>query len=370
MQLEELAARRLRPAPARPPRRQSVRYPPAAARRLSGLQRAARRRPRHRRRASRPTACSPRSRRCKGVKGRLEIAGEVRGALVVIDYAHKPDALVAALEALRPFAPGRLDVVFGCGGDRDKGKRPIMGQIAAEQGRHASSSPTTTRAARRRRPSAPRSWPARPARARSATGPRPSAPACAAARPRRCAADRRQGPRDRPDRRSQGAALLGSRGGAGRAGGGADPWLSRCGNGTSWSAAAGGPPRARPPCRITGFSIDTRTLAPGRRVRRPEGRARRPRVRRPAFKAGAAAAIVAQGYRAPAARRAAARRRSAARAGSHRPRRARSAPMPGSSPSPAASARPAPRRCCGCACGAAARRMPRRSPTTTTGACR
>jgi UDP-N-acetylmuramoyl-L-alanyl-D-glutamate--2,6-diaminopimelate ligase len=67
----------------------------------------------------------------KGVKGRLEIAGELRGGLVVIDYAHKPDALIAALDALRPFAPGKLVCVFGCGGDRDKGKRPIMGQIAA-----------------------------------------------------------------------------------------------------------------------------------------------------------------------------------------------------------------------------------------------
>jgi UDP-N-acetylmuramoyl-L-alanyl-D-glutamate--2,6-diaminopimelate ligase len=67
----------------------------------------------------------------KGVKGRLEISGEVRGGLVVIDYAHKPDALAAALDALRPFAPGKLVCVFGCGGDRDKGKRPIMGRIAA-----------------------------------------------------------------------------------------------------------------------------------------------------------------------------------------------------------------------------------------------
>jgi UDP-N-acetylmuramoyl-L-alanyl-D-glutamate--2,6-diaminopimelate ligase len=67
----------------------------------------------------------------KGVKGRLEIMGLARGGLVVIDYAHKPDALAAALQALRPFAPGRLVCVFGCGGDRDKGKRPIMGRIAA-----------------------------------------------------------------------------------------------------------------------------------------------------------------------------------------------------------------------------------------------
>jgi UDP-N-acetylmuramoyl-L-alanyl-D-glutamate--2,6-diaminopimelate ligase len=67
----------------------------------------------------------------KGVKGRLEVMGLVRGGLAVIDYAHKPDALTAALKALRPFAPGRLVCVFGCGGDRDKGKRPIMGRIAA-----------------------------------------------------------------------------------------------------------------------------------------------------------------------------------------------------------------------------------------------
>lgn len=69
----------------------------------------------------------------KGVSGRLEIAGERDGALVIVDYAHKPEALGAALDALRPFATGRLVCVFGCGGDRDKGKRPIMGRIAVEK---------------------------------------------------------------------------------------------------------------------------------------------------------------------------------------------------------------------------------------------
>lgn len=68
-----------------------------------------------------------------GVKGRLEIIGEVRGGLAVVDYAHKPDALVAVLDALRPFATGKLICVMGCGGDRDKGKRPIMGAIAADK---------------------------------------------------------------------------------------------------------------------------------------------------------------------------------------------------------------------------------------------
>jgi len=67
-----------------------------------------------------------------GAKGRLELAGTHNGAPVFIDYAHKPDALKKALESLRPYARGKLTVVFGAGGDRDIGKRPIMGRIAAE----------------------------------------------------------------------------------------------------------------------------------------------------------------------------------------------------------------------------------------------
>ena len=67
----------------------------------------------------------------KGAKGRLEFLGERNGAPIFVDYAHKPDALAKALEALRPYARGRLVVVFGCGGDRDAGKRPMMGEIAA-----------------------------------------------------------------------------------------------------------------------------------------------------------------------------------------------------------------------------------------------
>ncbi len=68
-----------------------------------------------------------------GAKGRLEFAGERNGAPVFIDYAHKPDALANALDALRPYARGKLMVVFGAGGDRDPGKRPMMGAIAAEK---------------------------------------------------------------------------------------------------------------------------------------------------------------------------------------------------------------------------------------------
>jgi UDP-N-acetylmuramoyl-L-alanyl-D-glutamate--2,6-diaminopimelate ligase len=67
----------------------------------------------------------------KGAKGRLEPVGSFNGAPIFIDYAHKPDALSKALEALRPYVTGRLVVVFGAGGDRDPGKRAIMGEIAA-----------------------------------------------------------------------------------------------------------------------------------------------------------------------------------------------------------------------------------------------
>jgi len=68
----------------------------------------------------------------EGAKGRLELIGARNGAPVFVDYAHKPDALMKALEALRPYAKKRLIVVFGAGGDRDAGKRPLMGEIAAQ----------------------------------------------------------------------------------------------------------------------------------------------------------------------------------------------------------------------------------------------
>jgi len=67
-----------------------------------------------------------------GAKGRLELVGNRNGAPIFIDYAHKPDALKKALASLRPYAKGKLTVVFGAGGDRDSGKRPIMGRVATE----------------------------------------------------------------------------------------------------------------------------------------------------------------------------------------------------------------------------------------------
>jgi UDP-N-acetylmuramoyl-L-alanyl-D-glutamate--2,6-diaminopimelate ligase len=77
-----------------------------------------------------PAAVFPALERLTGAKGRIELVGSSRGAPIFIDYAHKPDALAKALDALRPAVTGRLVVVFGAGGDRDRGKRPLMGAVA------------------------------------------------------------------------------------------------------------------------------------------------------------------------------------------------------------------------------------------------
>jgi UDP-N-acetylmuramoyl-L-alanyl-D-glutamate--2,6-diaminopimelate ligase len=91
----------------------------------------------------------------EGAKGRLERVGEHNGAPIFVDYAHKPDALAKALQALRPYARRKLVVIFGAGGDRDAGKRPLMGAIAVENADHVivtddnprSENPETIRAA-------------------------------------------------------------------------------------------------------------------------------------------------------------------------------------------------------------------------------
>jgi len=65
------------------------------------------------------------------VPGRLEAVENKKGKRVYVDYAHTDDALLNVLGTLREITPGRLVVVFGCGGNRDKGKRPLMGKVAA-----------------------------------------------------------------------------------------------------------------------------------------------------------------------------------------------------------------------------------------------
>jgi UDP-N-acetylmuramoyl-L-alanyl-D-glutamate--2,6-diaminopimelate ligase len=69
----------------------------------------------------------------KGARGRLDlVAKAASGAPIFVDYAHTPDALENAISALRPYVEHRLAVVFGAGGDRDKGKRPQMGAVTAK----------------------------------------------------------------------------------------------------------------------------------------------------------------------------------------------------------------------------------------------
>jgi UDP-N-acetylmuramoyl-L-alanyl-D-glutamate--2,6-diaminopimelate ligase len=69
---------------------------------------------------------------CTAPPGRMQLSGGGQLPVVVIDYAHTPDALAQALRAVRAHFPGRVVCVFGCGGERDKGKRPLMGAIAEE----------------------------------------------------------------------------------------------------------------------------------------------------------------------------------------------------------------------------------------------
>ena len=70
--------------------------------------------------------------RLKGVPGRLELVKNRQSLAIVVDYAHTPDALLKAIRSVKPLTKGRLITVFGCGGDRDKGKRREMGRVAGE----------------------------------------------------------------------------------------------------------------------------------------------------------------------------------------------------------------------------------------------
>lgn len=83
------------------------------------------------------TAVFDRMVRLRGVRGRMELAATLpNGAAVYVDYAHTPDAIARVLSALRPHTEGKLAIVFGAGGDRDRGKRPLMARAAAAGAEH------------------------------------------------------------------------------------------------------------------------------------------------------------------------------------------------------------------------------------------
>ena len=213
--------------------------------------------------AARPTRCSPRSNISKGAKGRLERVGERNGAPIFVDYAHKPDALAKALQALRPYAKRKLVVVFGAGGDRDAGKRPLMGAIASE---NADSVIVTDDNPRSENPAAIRAAildAAKGAQRDRRSRARRSAPRSQALQPGDALLDRGQRPRDRPDRRRQDLAVQRSRGGRGRARAegrmSAIPlWTSQAMAEAMRAATSGALPDG-----VTGLSIDSRTIAPG-----------------------------------------------------------------------------------------------------------
>ena len=112
-----------------------------------------------------------------GAKGRLELAGTRNGAPIFIDYAHKPDALgQGACRRCALTSADKLIVVFGAGGDRDTGKRPIMGAIAHENADRVIVTDDNPRSENPAR-SAPRFWRPRRVRSKSATARTRSAPA-------------------------------------------------------------------------------------------------------------------------------------------------------------------------------------------------
>ena len=141
-------------------------------------------------------------RRAGRVPGRFEPVDEGQPFAVLVDYAHTPDSLENVLRAARRLTEGRLISVFGCGGDRDRDKRPKMGRVGGASSPTLPSSPPTTRAPRTRRRSSPRSSPGSTSGAASVEVEPDRRAAIALALGRggagRHGGDRRQGPRAGP----------------------------------------------------------------------------------------------------------------------------------------------------------------------------
>ena len=198
----------------------------------------------------------------EGAKGRLERVGERNGAPIFVDYAHKPDALAKALQALRPYAKRKLVVVFGAGGDRDAGKRPLMGAIASE---NADIVIVTDDNPRSEKPEAIRAAILDAAKGAREIGDRAHAIRAAIEElaAGRCAADRGQGPRDRPDRRRQDFAFQRSRGGRRRAGAEGRMSASLLWTSQAMAEAMRAAANGALPDGVIGLSIDSRTIQPG-----------------------------------------------------------------------------------------------------------
>ena len=160
----------------------------------------------------RPRRCSRRSRNLKGAPGRLEkVAYAKSGAPIYVDYAHTPDALETVLNALRPHVAGKLHVVFGCGGDRDKGKRPLMGEAAAQFADRVIVTDDNPRSEDRGHHPQGSARRCVRARARSATAPKRSAQAIAALESGDILVIAGKGHETRTDRRHGNASVLRSR---------------------------------------------------------------------------------------------------------------------------------------------------------------
>ncbi len=176
----------------------------------------------------------------QGAPGRLQRVGAgPRGGEAYVDYAHTPDGLSTVLGALRPHASGRLIVVFGAGGDRDRGKRPLMGAAAS---RLADVVIVTDDNPRSEQPAAIRAeiLASAPGRHRGRRPPSGDRPGLRHAPGRRRPRGGRQGPRAGPEHRRRGPSVRRRRRDDRRAWPGAGPWLSRSGRPRrSWPPPAG-----------------------------------------------------------------------------------------------------------------------------------